>query len=123
MRKKQTRASVRFAVSAMERATEGVPSEMRNRYHDELVAEMHELGRVAAWRHALGVAMSSSSMHAALTDGGPAPEPQPRHPVMCRMNLHHVWVTRHTSDGKLYRACSRCGKEYVNTGTAGVIGG
>lgn len=43
MRKKQTKAAVRFAVAAMERATEGMPSETRDRYHDELVAEMYGL--------------------------------------------------------------------------------
>ena len=45
MRRKNQRAAVRFAASAMERATVGVPSETRDRYHDELVAEMHDLGR------------------------------------------------------------------------------
>ena len=80
MRRKQQRGSIRFAVAAMERATNGLPSEERNRYHDELVAEMHELGRVAAWRYAVGVAASASSMHAALTDGGPSPS---RRPTVC----------------------------------------
>ncbi len=123
MRRKQSKASVRFAVSAMERATEGVPSETRNRYHDELVAEMHSLGRIAAWRYAVGVAASAGSMHGALTDGGPQPAPVARRAFGCRTNTHHVWMTTHTTDGKLYRACARCGKVYVNTGRAGVIGG
>ena len=123
MRKKQQRASIRFAAAAMERATKDVPSETRDRYHDELVAEMHKLGRIAAWRYAVGVAASRSSMHAALTDGGPQPETAVRHPLGCRTNTHHMWKTTHTTDGHLYRACARCGKEYVNTGTAGVIGG
>ena len=123
MRRKQQRASVRFAVAAMERATEGVPSETRDRYHDELVAEMHKLGRIAAWRYAVGVAASRSSMHAALTDGGPQPEPAVRHPLGCRTSTHHVWKTTHTTDGQLYRACAHCGKEYVSTGHAFFIGG
>lgn len=122
MRRKKQRGSIRFAVSAMERATNGLPSEARNRYHDELVAEMHDLGRVAAWRYAAGVAASASSMHAALTDGGPQPEPAPHRVLACRTNMHHVWRTTHTPDGELYRACARCGKEYVNTGTSWFIG-
>jgi len=116
MRRKNQRASVRFAASAMERATVGVPSETRDRYHDELVAEMHDLGRIAAWRYAVGVAASASTMHAALTDGGPQPEPAVHLPLGCRINTRHVWATTHTPDGKLYRACARCGKEYVPMG-------
>jgi hypothetical protein len=116
MRRKNQRASVRFAASAMERATVGVPSEIRNRYHDELIAEMHGLGRLAAWRYAVGVAASASTMHAVLTDGGPQPEPAVHLPLGCRINTRHVWATTYTSDGKLYRACARCGKEYVPMG-------
>ena len=101
MRRKNQRASVRFAASAMERATVGVPSETRDRYHDELVAEMHDLGRIAAWRYAVGVAASASTMHAALTDGGPQPEPALHLPIGCRTNTRHVWQTTHTPDGKL----------------------
>ena len=123
MRRKNQRASVRFAASAMERATVGVPSETRDRYHDELVAEMHDLGRIAAWRYAVGVAASASSMHAALTDGGPPPAPAVKRPVGCRTNTHHVWMTTHTPDGDLYRACARCGKEYVRSSIPGMIGG
>lgn len=123
MRRKQQRASIRFAVAAMERATEGEPSETRDRYHDELVAEMHELGRIAAWRYAVGVAVSTSSMRAALTDGGPQREPAVRHALGCRTNTRHVWKTNHTTDGHLYRACARCGKEYVSTGRTPMIGG
>ena len=118
MRKKQTKASVRFAVAAMERATAAMPSETRDRYHDELVAEMHGLGRVAAWRYAIGVAVSGPSMHAALTDGGPPVAPAAKRRIGCRTNTHHVWQTHSAPDGGLYRACARCGKEYVNSGSS-----
>jgi hypothetical protein len=37
--------------------------------------------------------------------------------------MHHVWETYSTEDGGRYLACVRCGKEYVNSGTSGVIGG
>ncbi|GAB3051027.1 hypothetical protein GCM10027053_07850 [Intrasporangium mesophilum] len=123
MRKKQTRGSVRFAVRAMERATHGLPSEQRDRYHDELVAEMHGLGRLAAWRYAVGVALSGHSMHAALTDGGPQPAPVAKPPLACRTNTHHVWKWYGADDGGRYMACARCRKEYISTGTAGMIGG
>ena len=122
MRKKQQRGSVRFAVGAMERATQGLPSEQRDRYHDELVAEMHALGRLAAWRYAVGVALSGPSMHAALTDGGPQPEHAARPPIGCRTNTHHVWKMYSAPDGGRYRACARCGKEYVNTGSSPIPG-
>lgn len=122
MRRKQQRGAVRFAARAMERATKGLPSDLRDRYHDEMVAEMHGLGRAASWRYAVGVLASGPSMRAALTDGGPAPAPAPRRPLSCRTNTRHRWKTFSADDGGLYRACDKCGKEYVNTGTAGVIG-
>lgn len=126
MRHQRARASTRFAVRAMERATLGAPSEVRDRFHDELVAEMHGLGTVAAWRYAFGVAASASSMRAALSGAAPVDAsvpPATRPPLACRINVRHSWRTAHTSDGKLYRACARCGKEYVSSGTAGMIGG
>lgn len=122
MRRKQQRAAVRFAAGAMERATQSLPAETRNRYHDELMGEMHELGRLAGWRYAVGVAASARSMHSALTDGGPQPAPQGRRPVGCRTNTHHVWSMFSTDDGNRYRACVRCGKEYVNTGRTPMLG-
>ena len=123
MRRKQQRGAVRFAARAMERATKGLPPDLRDRYHDEMVAEMHGLSRLASWRYALGVLISGPSMRAALTDGGPTPQPARRRPISCRTNTHHSWKTFHADDGGLYRACAKCGKEYVSTGTAGVIGG
>lgn len=121
MRRKQQRGAVRFAARAMERATKGLPSDLRDRYYDEMVAEMHGLGRVASWRYAAGVFASGPSMRSALTDGGPVPVAAPRRPLSCRTNVHHRWKTFSADDGGLYRACGKCGKEYVNTGTAGVI--
>ena len=116
MRKRKQRASVRFAAGAMERATVGMPSEVRDRYHDELLAEMHGLGRVSAWRYAVGVATSGPQLHAALTDGGPLPAPAARRQVGCTTNLHHRWQWRSTPDGARYRACSLCGKEHPGNG-------
>src|SRR3954453_17371174 len=106
----------------MELATEGVPWGTPHRCYDELVADMPSLGRIAAWRYAVGVAASAGSMHAALTDGGPQPEPAPRRPLACRTG-HHAWITTHNPDGELYRACGRCGKMYVPIGRPGLIGG
>jgi hypothetical protein len=123
MRKKQTKAAVRFAVAAMERATEGMPSETRDRYHDELVAEMYGLSALRRWRYAVGVAASAPAMRSALAPGAPPALPKPHRRLGCRTNTHHVWMTTHADDGALYRACARCGKEYIATGTAGVIGG
>ena len=110
MSKRKQRASVRFAAGAMERATLGLPCEVRDRYHDELVAEMHGLGRVAGWRYAIGVATSGPQLHEALTDGGPLAEPAARHPVGCRTDLHHTWQWCTTEDSTRYQACSRCGR-------------
>ena len=32
-------------------------------------------------------------------------------PLGCRMNVHHRWVTRSTTDGGRYRQCRRCGED------------
>ena len=120
MRRKQQRGAVRFAARAMERATKGLPSDLRDRYHDEMVAEMHGLGRAASWRYAVGVLASGPSMRAALTDGGPALAPAPRRPVSCRTNTHHRWKTFSADDGGRYLACEKCGKDYVRAGKTAV---
>ena len=115
MRRKQQRAidPLRRA-SAMERATVGVPSETRDRYHDELVAEMHDLGRDR--RVALRRRGRRLGLHDARRPDRRRPAARARRstvPIGCRTNTRHVWKTTHTPDGQLYRACARCGKEYV----------
>ena len=32
-------------------------------------------------------------------------------PLLCRLNMHHVWHTESTEDGGRYRKCVKCGKE------------
>lgn len=43
-------------------------------------------------------------------------------PLMCRLNIHHVWENAHTSDGERFVRCARCLKERWTTpkGTAQV---
>jgi hypothetical protein len=32
-------------------------------------------------------------------------------PLACRVNVHHRWVARTTTDGGRYQQCRRCGKD------------
>ncbi len=47
-------------------------------------------------------------------------------PLLCRLNIHHVWRRHRTADGETYRECERCGKDHPgsfgNTATD-IIGG
>lgn len=33
-------------------------------------------------------------------------------PLLCRLNLRHHWTWQTNEDGKRFRLCSRCGKDY-----------
>ncbi len=32
-------------------------------------------------------------------------------PLLCRLNVHHVWKRRRNEEGGSYRQCARCGKD------------
>jgi hypothetical protein len=36
---------------------------------------------------------------------------KPSKPLLCRLNLHHKWVTERSSGGEWYRRCAKCGKD------------
>lgn len=87
--------------------------EVRHRYRQELLAEMYSMSRAEQTAHTLSVMTHALSLRAAVTsDERPAEETEMnRHPITCRMNLHHVWHTESTEDGVRYRRCVRCGKD------------
>ena len=56
-------------------------------------------------------------------DSGSQQPPAHRRGLGCLTNTHHIWKSYSTDDGGRYRACERCGKEYVNTGRTPMVGG
>ena len=117
--------AVRLAVRALPRGA------LRDRYRQELLAELHGMPRSRQVRHALGALRSAAALRSALLDQQHAKElamSRPRRPVLCRLNLHHTWRTRRTEDGARYVECGRCGKDRRSGGgpgdwAAGIGGG
>ena len=36
---------------------------------------------------------------------------KPSKPLLCRLNLHHTWITERSPGGEWYRRCAKCGKD------------
>ena len=65
----------------------------RNRYEQEFVAEMYAMPPQRKRSYAIGVLTHAWSLRAALTENSPVNEEVEVHrkPLMCRLNVHHVW--------------------------------
>jgi hypothetical protein len=104
---------------------------VRDRYRAEFLAELWEMNRSRQASHAIRVLLCVWALRMAVTSQGPVAAEEAgmkidvRKPLLCRLNLHHSWVTRSTEDGSRYRQCARCGKEDTRSngpmdGAAGV---
>jgi hypothetical protein len=91
---------------------------IRERYRQELLADMYGMSRHDQTAHTLGVITHIWALRAAVGAAGPISleVTMPRHPITCRMNLRHRWRTYSTEDGSRYRRCARCGKDHNNIG-------
>jgi len=86
---------------------------VRDRYRQELLAELHDLDRREQLHHAVGVLSRAWSLRRAVAGSPavdvmalPAPETPPLH---CRWHLyHHYWLAS-TDDGHRYQRCRECG--------------
>lgn len=88
---------------------------VRDRYRQELLAELYGMSARAQTVHTLGVLSRIWALRAAVAASPRLPTPEvvmPRKPLTCRLNLRHVWRTSATEDGTRYRQCARCGKDY-----------
>ena len=85
----------------------------RDRWQQELVAELYGLSRVAQARHTIGVVTRAPALRAAVTarDRVTPEENIMRKPISCRLHLHR-WHTVSAEDGR------RCGKEHTDDGGA-----
>jgi hypothetical protein len=125
-----TRAEARpqwWSLTATRAAVRLVPrGGARDRWQQELVAELHGLSRVEQARHTIGVVTRAPALRAAVTarDRVALPgEDIVRIPVSCKLHLHR-WHTVSAEDGSgRFRQCRRCGKEDTNDGSANWFAG
>ena len=110
----------RMATVVVQVAVHALPhGGIRERYRQEFLADLLELEPRRRRRYALGVALQVLPLRAALAHTSRSAweamvGPRIRKPLLCRLNLRHHWVTRSSEDGSArFRACSRCGKEFV----------
>jgi hypothetical protein len=91
---------------------------VRDRYRQELLAELHASAPHDRARYTLGVVTHAWVLRRAVKDTEPVAKEATMHtrPITCRLNLHHVWHTYSTEDGTRYLKCARCGKEYTRGG-------
>jgi hypothetical protein len=99
----------------------------RNRYEQEFVAEMYAMSRQRQRMYAIGVLTHAWSLRTALADDSLVNEEAVMlgKPLMCRLNVHHVWHWDSADDGSRYQHCVRCGKDrsdYPEGGGPSLIG-
>ena len=85
---------------------------IRDRYRQELAAELHELDRATQLRFAAGVVSRAWSLRRAVTKED-AVHSEHAHikkpPLHCRLHLYHHHRKASTEDGRVYVQCADCG--------------
>jgi hypothetical protein len=82
----------------------------RTRYHDEFLAELHDLTPTAQLRHIAALLLRGPALRAALEDA--VDTMSARVPFWrCRVFRWHDFVRRSNPDGGLYQVCRRCGRD------------
>jgi hypothetical protein len=99
-----------WAVRGIEVAVLLLPAgRVRDRYRQELAAELWGLGHAQQLGHVLSVLASAAALRRALVEAG---EVEFRHTrLWCALLLHHRWRLRSAEDGSLYRRCCACGRD------------
>jgi hypothetical protein len=118
----------RFARGGVALAVHALPAgPVRDRYRQELLADMYGMSRHTQTAYTLGVLSHIWALRAAVVADAPgiSEVPMARRPFTCRMNLHHVWRWHYTADGTRYRRCARCGKDHsgISKGDPNSLGG
>lgn len=123
-----TRASgapARWAVVVVGSAARAIPrGDVRDRYAQELIAELYGMGRTRQAAFTWGVLTRIWALRVAVAHEVRPTEEQAmrievrRKPPLCAMNVHHVWRIARTEDGGRYRRCMRCGKDDSSSGGA-----
>jgi len=92
---------------------------VRERYRQELAAELRDLEPSRRLRHALGFLGSAWSLRRSVTGMDPVFDgalPDLRSPLHCRLHLYHHYRLNSTEDGHRYLRCRDCGQDYPGTG-------
>lgn len=117
MAERKMRAAGFWPRHSVQVATRVLPGATRDRYRQEILAELYGLGRTRQLRHALGVLSRCWALRAAINTPSDATAadmeivfPRRRRPLSCRVNRHR-WETFRTEDGRPYLRCQRCGND------------
>lgn len=92
---------------------------VRDRYRQEHHAELASLEPRNQAQYTVGVVLTAWSLRQAVSSTEVTMSNATiitRKPLLCRLNLHHQWVWRSTSDGGRFRSCERCGKDHGGAG-------
>jgi hypothetical protein len=89
---------------------------VRDRYRVEFLAELYGMTPRQQTRHAIGVLTHAWALRMAVTSQGQLAgrtevKNTDTRPLLCRLNLHHMWRWHSTDDGSRYRRCVRCDKD------------
>jgi len=84
---------------------------VRERYRQELLAELHDLEPSQQFHHAWSVAGHALALRRAVTGKGRQDSAvvSDRKPLHCRLHLWHHHRRATTEDGEVYVACVDCG--------------
>lgn len=106
--------------------------EVRQRYRDELRAELYDLPTRRQYAFAFGALTRAWRLRQAILSAEPglagisgisgAGVTGPK-PLLCALHLHHAWRIETTEDGHHYRHCRRCGKDDDGLGRTMLVSG
>ena len=101
-----------------------LPRAERQRYRWEFVADLRYLDRSHQLSYATGVFCTAWALRQQLTKEPTMNDTTttPAVPLLCRLNLHHLYHYEYTEDGRRYSRCVRCGKDDPHLGSQGPIG-
>ena len=103
-------------------ATRTIPSgPVRDRYRQELVAEMYGMDTTAQRRHALSVLAHAGSLRAAVLDPETTKEETMRKPVRCLLGMHKDKMVS-ADDGSRYLRCVRCRRDHQGNSSGAIPG-
>ncbi len=92
-----------------------LPASARDRYEREFLSELFGLTIRQQTRYAFDILCHTASLRTAVHREAGASEfaltTRAQHPLGCRLNVHHRWITKSTTDGGRYQRCRRCGKD------------